>query len=1155
MDRSAIADPPVPAPDAASSAWKTGLGMVLPPAALSAICAIGVSVGYLLFHALAELFSIVIALTALVVATTSRQFTKNHFVVFIAVAVGWCSVLDLAHTLAFKGMGLLPGDSANPATQLWIAARFLQAASLLAAPLFLRRSVGVAYLHLGFGLLVAAVLLAITGGIFPAAYIDGRGLTPFKIYAEYLIIALLGLSLFRFWRQRALLSPGLFYCLAAAVLAMMLSEFAFTRYVSVYATANLVGHLFKIFAYWFVYVALVQNTLQEPFAMLARAASTYDAVPDPTLVVSPAGTVLQANQAAARYAGMAVEALVGRSSHALFHDPEVAAEDCLVCARIANSAGSGGEFLLDLEKGSAGAVVECSIAPFGGNNGGRAYVQVIRDITERRQMQAERERLVYSLGERIKELRCHYAISALIERPDVDPPGLLAGVAELLPPAFRFPPQTTAFIQSDWGHFGSPCPPATPHHLERSIRVHGREVGRICVCYPADLPAQEVVFLPEEEELMEAVAQRVGETIEHSLAAAQIQRLSYLYEMLSATNRAIVHCRSIEELLETLFEALITHGTFPKVFIARSDTGEMPLHVAYSHGIEADYLPLLDKVLADREGPFGQSFADYQAGKIVCTLIPKDGQPDAWLDYLQQHGMRERAIMPLVRADKMVGVVGLYASVDHAFDAEQLRLLGEMASDMSFALNTLIVDERRLLAEQQAMLSEHRFREVFESSPLPMQIRSLSSGALRAVNQAHQQWLGYGAEDLASEAAWFESFFPDPCLRQQIQEQWPRDVAAARASGRPVSSPELPLRCKDGRQRIARGSMSIVGDDVVIAWIDLTEMRRSEQDLRESEGRFRGMIEQTLTGIYVRREREFVYVNPRFCDMLGWSAQDLVGPDIQSLLHIAPGMWQRSQSAWECLQAGEQSVTYSVPVQRKDGVQIELGIHATAITWDGKPAMIAMAQDVTERKRAEEQIANYVKRLEESMRATLHAVSNMVEMRDPYTAGHERRVGLIAGAIARELGWAEERCRTLEMIGLVHDIGKISVPAEILSKPTRLSALEMEMVRGHAEAGYDILKDVNFSAPVADIIHQHHERLDGSGYPRQLKGEDILIEARVLAVADVLESMAAHRPYRPALGLDAALAEIERGRGIQFDPEVVDAIVRLLREKGYTLPQ
>ena len=143
----------------------------------------------------------------------------------------------------------------------------------------------------------------------------------------------------------------------------------------------------------------------------------------------------------------------------------------------------------------------------------------------------------------------------------------------------------------------------------------------------------------------------------------------------------------------------------------------------------------------------------------------------------------------------------------------------------------------------------------------------------------------------------------------------------------------------------------------------------------------------------------------------------------------------------------------------------------------------------------------------------------------------------------------------MELVGLVHDIGKIGVPAEILTKPTRLSELEMALMRQHAEAGYQILKDVPFSFPVADIIRQHHERLDGSGYPQGLKGEQILPEARVLAVADVIESIATHRPYRPARGMDAALAELERGRGTHYDAEVIDAFGRLLHEKGYVLPQ
>ena len=193
-------------------------------------------------------------------------------------------------------------------------------------------------------------------------------------------------------------------------------------------------------------------------------------------------------------------------------------------------------------------------------------------------------------------------------------------------------------------------------------------------------------------------------------------------------------------------------------------------------------------------------------------------------------------------------------------------------------------------------------------------------------------------------------------------------------------------------------------------------------------------------------------------------------------------------------------------------------------------------------------------KLETAMQTTLQAVANVVEAHDPYTAGHERRVGIISADIAREMGWSEEKCHTLQFIGLVHDIGKMSIPAEILSKPGRLSAIEFELVKNHAEQGYQILKDVEFSLPIAEIIREHHERMDGSGYPQGLKGEKTLIEARILAVADVLEAMASHRPYRAAFGLEVALHEIESHRGEHFDPDVVDAMLRLFREKGYQLP-
>lgn len=240
--------------------------------------------------------------------------------------------------------------------------------------------------------------------------------------------------------------------------------------------------------------------------------------------------------------------------------------------------------------------------------------------------------------------------------------------------------------------------------------------------------------------------------------------------------------------------------------------------------------------------------------------------------------------------------------------------------------------------------------------------------------------------------------------------------------------------------------------------------------------------------------------------------------------------------------------------RKKDGSLISVEISSHILQFDGRRAEAVLAHDVTDRLQVEERIAGYMHRLEQAMSGTAQAIAGMMDQRDPYTAGHERRVGEIAAAIAAEMGLPEETQRGLRVAGDLHDIGKISVPAEILAKPARLTAVEFELIKQHAEKGYDILKSIDFPWPVAEIAHQHHERLDGSGYPRGLKGDQILPEARILAVADVLEAMSSHRPYRPGLGLDKALEEIEKNSGRHYDPAVVSACLRLCRERGYRIP-
>ncbi len=181
-------------------------------------------------------------------------------------------------------------------------------------------------------------------------------------------------------------------------------------------------------------------------------------------------------------------------------------------------------------------------------------------------------------------------------------------------------------------------------------------------------------------------------------------------------------------------------------------------------------------------------------------------------------------------------------------------------------------------------------------------------------------------------------------------------------------------------------------------------------------------------------------------------------------------------------------------------------------------------------------------------------VSRMVEQRDLYTSGHQRRVALIGLAIARELGWGEDRCRLVYQAGVLHDVGKIGIPSEILSKPARLSPWEYQLIKTHSQAGYEIFKDVPTLLPIARIILQHHERFDGSGYPGGLKGDAIAPEAHILAAADVFESMISHRPYRPALGVDAAIGELTQHRGVLYEPRTVDALVTLVREKDFRVP-
>ncbi len=461
------------------------------------------------------------------------------------------------------------------------------------------------------------------------------------------------------------------------------------------------------------------------------------------------------------------------------------------------------------------------------------------------------------------------------------------------------------------------------------------------------------------------------------------------------------------------------------------------------------------------------------------------------------------------------------------------------------------ITERKRTQDELHKRSEE-LQTIIESSPIMIYFKDTENRFLR-VNKAVVDASGLAKEEIEGKSN--EEI--NPTLAVKLWEEDKEIIT----TGNPKSGILETIKTKSGLKILQTDKVpyknkegNIIG--IIGFSIDITEQRKAQEELLKSEEKYRNLVENAQEGIYQSTtEGRHLAVNRAFARMLGYASPQEV---MTTITDIAQQLYVNSddrEKLIELVNEKDSVMDFETQFYKKDGGKIWVSVNMHAVRdEDGRLLYYqGIDQDITEKKMMEMERQDSIKRLRKSLGATINAMAVTVETRDPYTAGHQRRVSDLARAIATEMNLGSDQIDSVRMASMIHDIGKISIPSEILTKPTELTKLEYNLIKTHSQSGYNILKDIDFPWPIARIVLEHHERMNGSGYPNGLTGEQILLESKIIAIADVVEAISSHRPYRAAYGIEVALDEITKNKGTLYDPELVDACLRLFREKNYKL--
>jgi len=504
----------------------------------------------------------------------------------------------------------------------------------------------------------------------------------------------------------------------------------------------------------------------------------------------------------------------------------------------------------------------------------------------------------------------------------------------------------------------------------------------------------------------------------------------------------------------------------------------------------------------------------------------------------------------------LINMLSKFLSAQYVVKPAQLKPLGE---EMEFfrQYNEILFSklEKKMLdletANQQLKMLEERYRLSFENTSDVIFIVDENLNIL-SMSQSAEKILGYKPEEFIGKLVTdMKHIFTPASFERAIAD------AMLILKGETISAKIYEFMAKDGTIKIGEVSGSpIMRNGQVTGFVsiarDITDRRRMEDELRNSAQKYRTILED-MNDMYYELDIKgnMTFFNKALLSLTARSPEELQGMNFRDYMS-SEGSEDALKIFGEIYKTGKPRLFVNEIVTKTGEVKYFESQAGLLLDENKQPiGFRGIARDITDRKKAQDERDQVLARLRKTLGTMIQAMSAAVEARDPYTSGHQRRVAALARSIAAEMNLSRDQIEGIRMAASIHDMGKISIPAEILSMPRKLSKLEFDLVKTHSQAGHDIIKDIDFPWPIANIILQHHERINGSGYPHGLRGDNILLEARILAVADVVEAMASYRPYRPALGLDTALEEITRNKNILYDGEVVEACLKIFREKKY----